>query len=89
MDDLISRADAIRIAEQGQVQGYEWQFKKLVALPSIEPSIIRCKDCKHAHLTYDDDVKQCDMVRDDDDILITVYYSGDHYCGFAERRTDG
>ena len=28
-DDCISRDEAIRVAEQGQIQGYEWQFKKL------------------------------------------------------------
>lgn len=37
MNDLISRQEAIRIAEQGQVQGYEWQFKKLCELPSVQP----------------------------------------------------
>ena len=37
MSDLISRQEAIRIAEQGQVQGYEWQFKELVKLPSVTP----------------------------------------------------
>ena len=34
-EDAISREDAIRIAEQGQIQGYEWQFKKLCNLPSV------------------------------------------------------
>ena len=37
MGDLISRQDAIRLAEQGQIQGFEWQFKKLCELPSAEP----------------------------------------------------
>ena len=37
MNDMISRADAIRLAEQGQIQGFEWQFKKLCELPSAEP----------------------------------------------------
>ena len=36
-EDAISRQAAIRIAEQGQVQGYEWQFKKLIKLPSVTP----------------------------------------------------
>ena len=35
--DCISREEAIRIAEQGQVQGYEWQFKKLCNLSSVQP----------------------------------------------------
>ena len=36
-DDVISRQAAIRIAEQGQVQGYEWQFKELVKLSPVNP----------------------------------------------------
>lgn len=36
-EDCISREEAIRIAEQGQIQGYEWQFKKLCDLPSVTP----------------------------------------------------
>jgi hypothetical protein len=36
-EDCISREEAIRIAEQGQIQGYEWQFKKLCTLPSVIP----------------------------------------------------
>lgn len=36
MGDLISRQDAIRLAEQGQIQGFEWQFKKLCELPSTQ-----------------------------------------------------
>ena len=36
-EDCISREQAIRIAEQGQLFGYEWQFKELCKLPSIQP----------------------------------------------------
>ena len=36
MNDLISRQEAIRLAEQGQIQGFEWQFKKLCTLPAAE-----------------------------------------------------
>ena len=35
--DAISRDDAIRIAEQGQVQGFEWEIRKLVTLPPVNP----------------------------------------------------
>ena len=35
--DCISRDEAIRVAEQGQIQGYEWQFKKLCNLPPVTP----------------------------------------------------
>ena len=36
-EDAISRQAAIRIAEQGQIQGYEWQFKELNKLPPVTP----------------------------------------------------
>lgn len=36
-EDCISRAEAIKVAEQGQIQGYEWQFKKLCNLPPVTP----------------------------------------------------
>lgn len=32
MSDYIRREDAIRLAEQGQVQGFPWQFQMLVRL---------------------------------------------------------
>jgi hypothetical protein len=35
--DAISRTEAIRLAEQGQVQGFEWQIKKLITSPSVMP----------------------------------------------------
>ena len=35
--DAVSRQAAIRIAEQGQIQGFEWQIKKLLGMPSAQP----------------------------------------------------
>ena len=35
-DEYISREDAIRLAEQGQVQGFPWQFQMLVRLPPAD-----------------------------------------------------
>lgn len=35
-DEYIRREDAIRLAEQGQVQGFPWQFRMLVRLPSAD-----------------------------------------------------
>ena len=34
-EDAISRQAAIRLAEQGQVQGFEWQLKELIKLSSV------------------------------------------------------
>lgn len=35
-NDYIYREDAIRLAEQGQVQGFPWQFQMLVRLPPAD-----------------------------------------------------
>ena len=48
--------------------------------------IVRCKDCKYAHLTYDGDCKYCDKWLDDEGFHLTLYLDGDFYCGYAERR---
>ena len=61
-------------------QAYEEGYK------DRDAEIIRCKDCKYAHLTYDGDCKHCDQWKDDDDFSIELYLSGDFYCAYAERR---
>lgn len=43
-EDCISREAVIRIAEQGQVQGFEWEITKLVTLPSVQPKQEPCED---------------------------------------------
>ena len=50
--------------------------------------LVRCKDCKKAHMTYDGDCKYCDEWKDDDDNCITVYHDGDFFCGYGERKDD-
>ena len=47
-DEYIRKQDAIRLAEQGQVQGFPWQFQMLVRLPPADVvPVVRCKDCKN------------------------------------------
>lgn len=53
-------------------------------LPSAQPEIVRCKDCKYSHMTYDGDCKYCDIWFPDEQ----EYMPGDYYCGSAERRQD-
>lgn len=54
-------------------------------LPSAEPEIIRCKDCKYARLTSDGSCKYCDIWFPDD----AEYMDGDYYCASAERKSNG
>ena len=47
MDDLINRQDAINACLNGWNKGYDEILIDIKTLPSAEPKIIRCKDCKH------------------------------------------
>lgn len=84
MDDLISRQNAIRIAEQGQIQGFEWQIKKLLGMPSAEPEIIRCKDCKYWTHIKRTNRYWCKT----DDGLFDLNTSPDDFCSRAERKEE-
>ena len=57
---------------------------RIEALPSVQPEIIHCKECKYAHMTYDGDCKYCDVWFPDE----SKYVGGDYYCASAERKTD-
>ena len=56
----------------------------LEEVPSAQPEIIHCKECKFAHMTYDGECKYCDVWFHDE----SEYLDGDYYCASAERRTD-
>ena len=84
MDDLISRQAAIEdIKECAQAAHsiYEWDMEQgyinaiecLEELPSAQPEITRCKDCRHNH---------------DCNIQYHAQAGEEFYCGAAERRTD-
>lgn len=56
-----------------------------MAIKALEqPTIIRCKDCKFAHLTYDGDVKYCDVWSLDE----SIYMDGNNFCSSAERKVN-
>ena len=51
--------------------------------PAIDAvPVIHCKDCKHAHITYDGEIKYCDRWFPDE----AEYLDGDYYCASAERK---
>lgn len=87
MDDLISRQDAIdAISCDITVTGRQNAelvaatigafADRIKALPSAEPEIIRCKDCKYSS---DDEYCHCSKV---------TWWTGENdFCSRAERRT--
>ena len=50
-------------------------------LPSAQPDVVRCKDCKHR----DPEDKKCDCGHD---IMWQLPRQDDWYCADAERRTE-
>ena len=57
---------------------------KVRKMPSAQPEIVRCKDCKHhwTHTSMDSFPREiCDLGQ-------TFYDSNFDYCSMAERRTD-
>ena len=79
MSDLIRRSDAVN--ELAKFLGVPARAciheaeNLLKVVPSAQPEIIRCKDCKH----YDG--RPCGIV--------DWYNTADDFCSRAERRTDG
>ena len=44
--------------------------------------IVRCKECKYAHMTDDGECKYCDIW----DLDEALYLEGDFFCAFGERK---
>ena len=102
MDELISRQEAIDLLKQMRKDGdmVPWEGKNVFArireLPtiSIQPEIIRCKDCKH-WIPYDwmfSEVWQSKNIADypEDEIgcdCCDMAMKANDFCSRAERRT--
>ena len=84
MADLIDRHEAIDIVRNTIVKKFTPAYAlidkaevmtELMMMPSAQPKIIRCKDCKHW-----DGVDTCDVID-------APVWDND-FCSMAERRTD-
>lgn len=83
--------------EEGTEEGYIGTIKGIVdSMPTIEPEIIRCKDCKY-YIPYEwmfDGLTRSSNRNDysPDEIGCSVNdhnYPPDGFCSFGERRGDG
>ena len=78
-DDTISRAAAIALVEEveskrlkGEIDlTYAPMIKGIKALPSAQPEIIRCKDCRY---------------NNDCEIQYSAQSADEFFCGCAERK---
>lgn len=91
MDDTVSRQAVIKVLDEIEAQyvfedGHDrllqYAKNKVAGLPSAQPEIIHCKDCKHwmsAYLAISGK-HGCNKMRD--------YTAPDDYCCNAERKED-
>ena len=96
MSNLVSRQDAIddlHCKDPSQI----WDTADIEVwineLPSAEPEIIRCKDCRWWDKSEDSPFGYCMAMKHgymtaNWEIGIYRRYKGDFYCADAERRTD-
>ena len=95
MDDMISRRAAIRwVKTESNPYGkptldYE-SGKKVIehleAMPSAQPEIVRCKECKWYELPSHKITENCVKWMKSNGILLPI--KPNDYCSYAERRTD-
>ena len=92
MDDLISRQEAIRLIWKQNIVDKSVFKRLLMQLPSAQPEIIHCRDCKHKpsgdgvnhNITFPDEVCPCQC----DDYWYSWIPDDNWYCGNAERREE-
>lgn len=49
-------------------------------------NVVRCRDCKHAQMTYGGECKYCDFWQEDGGEAL--YLDGDFFCAASERKED-
>ena len=90
--NLIERQAAIDTVDEALtgvfVEHRDIAEKMINKIPSVQPEIIRCKECVYSHMTYDGDCKYCDKWGEIYESGESLYLEGDFFCGFGERKTD-
>lgn len=89
MNDLINRQDAIDAINKIAPVDTEYDCKLLdridvryvlIELPSAQPEIVRCKDCKYGDVFLDKEDRLC--------LLTGIWKEPCHFCSDGERKTD-
>lgn len=87
MNDMIPKAAAKKIvslmvcAPSVKIQA-EHSIDNLPAVDAVP--VVRCSECKYAHMTYDGECKYCDFWQEDGGDAL--YLDKGFYCAAGERR---
>lgn len=83
-DDTISRKAAIAIANAYRHDIVAREIGELIAeLPSAQPEIIRCKDCKNWQIDWE----SANAPEEHFCAMVDGFHYGDWYCADASRRS--
>lgn len=89
MDDLINRQDAINACLNGWNKGYDEILIDIKTLPSAEPKIIRCKDCKYLQKwRSEESAKKFGQIYGCARNVFACPKPED-FCSYSKRRTNG
>lgn len=92
MSDYIDRQDAINAIYHyfPHMGSMKLAATVLHEVPSAEPEIVRCKDCKYyvIHTLFGRSQAWCERLCDEFDKSLAHGVESDDYCSRAERRTD-
>jgi len=76
----------------GYKNGLQVAIHALNELSAVDAvPVVRCKECKYAHLNDDDQCKWCDRISaltDEGDPIMYQYFPPDWYCAYGEREDD-
>ena len=98
MSDLIDRQAAINAIENTDCElsadAWDELTDAIMQLPSAQPEIVRCKDCDYcaAEKSFGKTYYYCDAFSyhaEGDLIGVSLQVSPEHFCGWAERSTNG
>ena len=92
LDKMSTRCDICQYNDHRHVCRHECEWHE--AMDEVEDmdevqteDVVRCKDCKYAHLTYDGDCKYCQLDIDRG-YTDATYRDGNWFCADGERRED-
>lgn len=95
MDDLIRRSDLKQhINSLSSHLLCEWDTLGVLAavdsIPAVDAvEVVRCRECKYAHLTYDGECKYCDRWEEECERSEQIYLPPDFYCAWGQRKSGG